>query len=68
MVRQTPHEVRARENYEDEEFGARDPRLNFRKVWSSGNDEVVNPLVKGMWDTLEFHGFVWNNNLEEGFK
>ena len=31
------------------------------KLWSSGNDEVVNPLVKGVWDTLEFRGFVWNN-------
>ena len=61
-VRPTPSEVRARENDEDEEFGARDPRrLNFRRAWSSGNDEVVNPLVKGMWDTLEFRGFVWNN-------
>ena len=61
-VRPTPYEVRARENDKDEEFGARDPRrLNFRRVWSSGDDEVVNPLATGMLDTLEFRGFVWNN-------
>ena len=43
-------------------FGDKDPRrFNFRRAWSSGDDDVVAGTDADNWSTAEFRAFVWGN-------
>ena len=60
-VRSTPAEIARREDFKDEDFTDKDPRcFNYRRVWSSGDDNVVASNV-GNWSSMKFRTFVWNN-------
>ena len=61
-VRPIPAEIARREDFEDEDFTDKDPRrFNYRRVWSSGDDDVVAANNAGNWSSMEFRTFVWNN-------
>ena len=61
-VRQIPAEIARREDFEDEDFTDKDPRrFNYRRVWSSGDDDVVAANNAGNWSSMEFRTFVWNS-------
>ena len=52
----------AREAYEDEGFGGKDPRrFNFRRAWPSGDDDVVAGTDADNWNTAKFRAFVWGD-------
>ena len=57
-----PADIALREAREAEGFGDKDPRrFNFRRAWSSGDDDVVTGTDADNWSTAEFRAFVWGN-------
>ena len=61
-MRPTPADVRRREDAEGEDFSDRDPRrFNYRRAWSSGDDDVVAAADGVNWNSAEFRTFVWSN-------
>jgi hypothetical protein len=60
--RPSPADIAQRETLEDEDFSDKDPRrFNFRRAWSSGDDDVVAATDADNWSSVEFRTFVWNN-------
>ena len=62
VIRPSPADIALRENLEDEDFSDKDPRrFNFRRAWSTGDDDVVAATDAGNWGSAEFRSFVWGN-------
>ena len=62
VLRPPPADIALREALEAEGFGDKDPRrFNFRRAWSSGDDDVVAGTDADNWSTAEFRAFVWGN-------
>ena len=50
VIRPSPADIALRENLEDEDFSDKDPRrFNFRRAWSTGDDDVVAATDAGNW-------------------
>ena len=64
VLQPPPADIALREAFEAEGFGEKDPRrFNFRRVWSSGDDDVVAGTDTDNWSAAEFRpgAFVWGN-------